>query len=153
MENACPTILVTRTRGRRWRAWLLAATSMSTDATAMRRLGLVLVLACWMTGCQGERPTLAPRPQRDDPNRLGGPLLFFNTPVQVVLDVYRGLGAQELSIAPSVEKKATRITWNSRHVLNRPEARRKLEEVLREQAGIIITPVDDKHCSVAVAGE
>jgi hypothetical protein len=71
-------------------------------------------------------------------------------PVPTALLAYSTLSEKELVIEPGTTNHVKTITmhFNATNALTKAEAAKVLEQDLRKQANIIITPIDAKHASV-----
>ena len=83
-----------------------------------------------------------------DTDGITGNIDFVNVPVAKVLDVYKGLTKSELIIASDVRRSAHGITVHAMGASSRETVRQMLERALLKQAGIVVTPLDDKRVSV-----
>ncbi|MFO1500565.1 MAG: hypothetical protein U1G07_19645 [Verrucomicrobiota bacterium] len=129
-----------------------------------RLLLLVFVVALLNVGCRQPRnqagdpvqPPAAtpaeispaasiPRPSDEIP----GGVQLQNTPVAVALDIYREYVGKELVLATEVKASKAQISLSLARV-TRTGLIKFLEKALREQAGLVITPMEDK-LSVSVA--
>ena len=124
---------------------------------------------CW--GCQGPAvvtdelpaPASAPppmanpdRPARSTsrsnstkPGTIPGGALLIRTPVAIALDIYRSLIGKQLVLAPKVEMSTAALSLSADRV-TKPELAALLEKELRQQAGIVVAPLDETHLSVTV---
>jgi hypothetical protein len=68
--------------------------------------------------------------------------------VSQALSFYSSLSGMELTIAPEATNHSKTITLDIDSPLPKKEAAEKIATALREQTGVLITPVDDKHASV-----
>jgi hypothetical protein len=74
---------------------------------------------------------------------------FDDAPVQSVLQYYCDLSGKELVIEPEISAKSTMTI--AKRTLTQTEALAFLERELREQAGLVLTPTDDKSIAVRSA--
>jgi hypothetical protein len=71
---------------------------------------------------------------------------FTNVDPSQVLEIYAKLVGVELKRPQSLP--AAIINFKTSKSLARPEAIQALEKVLREQAGVVLKPLDPKHVEV-----
>ena len=76
-----------------------------------------------------------------------GGINLKNVPVAQVLDIYKNLASRELVISSEIKKVHASITLRLQDA-SRVEATKAVEKALLEQAGVVITPLDDKRNSV-----
>jgi hypothetical protein len=77
-------------------------------------------------------------------------LIGEKVPVPTALLAYSTLSEKELVIEPGTTNHLKTITmhFSATNALTKAEAAKVLEQDLRKQANIIITPIDAKHVSV-----
>lgn len=84
-----------------------------------------------------------------DTNTVSGDINFVNVPADKVLDVYKKWMGLDLVIATDVPLARDSITLRVVNMKTSHEAVAKLlEQALLNQAGIVITRLDDKRASV-----
>jgi hypothetical protein len=71
--------------------------------------------------------------------------------VSKALSFYSGFSGLELTIAPAATNHSETITLDIDPPLPKKDAAEKIATALREQTGVVITPVDNKHASVTRA--
>lgn len=69
-------------------------------------------------------------------------------PVSCVLDQYKKFDGRELIIATNIDRLSAEISCGETGELTNSDILRIMERALREQAGVVITPLDDKRLSV-----
>ena len=77
-----------------------------------------------------------------------GLLNFAEAPPPVVLDFYREASGLQLVTSSHVSKMSARITIQPAGTVEKAEMLKLVEKALLEQAGIVITKLDDKRASV-----
>jgi hypothetical protein len=98
------------------------------------RTGLLTLLAVVLAGITQAQPA--------------GVLKFDSLPVRDMLEFYGQLTGKKLVIAPNVDKALLKITLRSDGPTSRDETARTIERALAEQAGVIVTPLDNNQVSV-----
>lgn len=76
-----------------------------------------------------------------------GSIDFTNVPVAQVLDIYKKMTSRELVISSEIKKVHASITLRLQNA-SKVEATKAVEKALLEQAGVVITPLDEKRISV-----
>lgn len=128
---------------------------MKTRGNIFKVIGLVLLTA----GCEKSTPSpslSAPPPKSAIP--LPTPpeyaivttneqlaMDFTGAPATMVLNMYREFMGAELDIQLPREALWSQIRLQSKPGMARAETARLIETALREQAGIVVTRIDDKH--------
>jgi hypothetical protein len=82
------------------------------------------------------------------PAQAAGLLKFESVPVPDMLEFYGQLTGKKLVVAPNVDTILLRITLRSDGSVSRDEAARMVERALAEQAGVVITDLDNNQASV-----
>lgn len=77
-----------------------------------------------------------------------GAMRFTNTGVELVLSIYKSLSGLELVVDSRVKHISARITLESSDPLTKGDSMKLIERVLVEQAGVVITRLDDKRAAV-----
>ena len=77
-----------------------------------------------------------------------GSFNYQNATVGQVLPIYKELSGLELVVDSRVKNVRHWINWKSTEALSKAEATKRIEKELLEQAGVIITHLDDKRASV-----
>ena len=77
-----------------------------------------------------------------------GRIDLVNMPVDKVLMIYQDLSGSQLLQSSEVKRMHSNITVHSNSQLSKAETLKLIEKALLDQAGIVITPVDDKKISV-----
>jgi type II secretory pathway component GspD/PulD (secretin) len=72
---------------------------------------------------------------------------FVNVPVEKVLDIYKPISGHDLVISSELKRVYGSITLKLQNA-TKSEARKAIEKVLLEQAGVVITPLGEKRISV-----
>jgi len=81
----------------------------------------------------------------DEPKRT---MNLLNTPLEKVLPIYHELSGLELVVSSDVRKLHPVITIRSASALSKSEMLKLIEKALLEQAGVVITRLDEQRASV-----
>jgi hypothetical protein len=68
--------------------------------------------------------------------------------ISQALTLYSSLSGVQLDVASGATNQSKTITLDINPPLPKKDAAKKIAAALREQAGVVITAVDDKHASV-----
>jgi hypothetical protein len=77
-----------------------------------------------------------------------GNVIFQNTPLDKILPVYQEMSGCQLIESSDVKKHYRQITVRATAPASKADTLRLIEKALLEQAGIVITHLDDKRVSV-----
>ena len=77
-----------------------------------------------------------------------GTLNLQNVAASDVLNMYKQLSGLELVVDSRARKVTTEVTFRTTTPLKREEALKLIQGALLKQAGIVVTPLDDKRVSV-----
>ena len=80
-----------------------------------------------------------------------GGINFKNAPLSQVLPIYQALSGYQLVESSDVKKLNRTITLETPATLSKAETLKLMEKALLEQAGVVITRLDDKRASVTVS--
>jgi hypothetical protein len=127
------------------RRWVMPGPSAFGDGYPFGSISLPVVEK--ESGQATAPPVAAPagRPSADVP---AGTIKLLNVDLWRALDIYAALADTELQIDEQVRILPTRITIENDRDLTRAEAVGLFEQVLRDQAGIVLTRVGTEHIAV-----
>ena len=77
-----------------------------------------------------------------------GVFKFTDADISKVLDAYRAATGLDLVVASNIEKAPGKVSLESKGQTSASEAARLIERALLDQAGVIITRLDNKRASV-----
>ena len=77
-----------------------------------------------------------------------GVIKFESVPVPQLLSAYKAMSGLELVIDSRAKTLISSVTVQSSAPLTKTEALKLIEKALVEQAGVVITPLDDRQASV-----
>ena len=101
------------------------------------RQTLPLLFTTWLLICCAVRA--------DEPKRT---LNFINAPLEKILPVYHELSGLELIEASDVKKLHTLVTIRTAEGVSKSVMIRLIEQALLQQAGVVISHLDEKRVSV-----
>ena len=77
-----------------------------------------------------------------------GMMNLENVPASEVLTIYKQMSGLELVVDSRAKRVTSPVTFKTTTPLKKEEAMKLIQSSLLKQAGIVITPLDDKHASV-----
>jgi hypothetical protein len=90
-------------------------------------------------------------PDLQEPQISTGTINFMNTDLSQVLAVYQVMSGASLDVDDRIKKLHPRIRYQNTQPLTSAEALRQLEEILRSQAGIVVTHESNSHVRLKLA--
>jgi serine/threonine protein kinase len=94
----------------------------------------------------------APAAPSPTPELSPFPIVLDGLPLQIGLEIYAQLTEAELAIDSHVQTLAAPITYSNTVAMTRAEAVAQFEQVLRDQAGVVVKHLDAKHIAVRYCG-